>query len=124
VTTGLGRKILDEHMGYLNKGDIDGMVRDQYTADAVMYSPYDLLDTPPPHVLTTHEAIADFFRKWAAWHGEIGWDSDVEGFAETDDMVCFSFKFHSKRGKWFEALAWAIKDGKIHRQYGFECQLG
>jgi hypothetical protein len=123
MKTGAGKKLLDEHMGYLMKGDIDGMVRDQYTPDAMMYSPYDILDTPAPHVLTTHADIANFFKVWAEWHGEIGWDSDVEGFAETADSVMFSFKFHSKRGKWFEALAWHLKDGKIDRQYGFETKL-
>jgi len=123
MTTGQGKKIFDEHMAYLNKGDIDGMVMDQYSPDAVMFSAYDILDTPPPHILTTHDAIANFFRKWASWHSEMGFDGGVEAFAETDDSVSFQFKFHSTRGKWFESLAWAIKDGKIHRQYGSACKL-
>jgi hypothetical protein len=58
-----GRKYFDEHMAYIAKNDVDGLIDDQYAEDAVLISPFDILDTPPPHIVRGNQALKDFFRR-------------------------------------------------------------
>ena len=46
-----GRKFFDTHMQYIYANKIDQMIDDQYTEAAVLISPFDVLSTPPPHIV-------------------------------------------------------------------------
>ncbi|MGH7966894.1 MAG: hypothetical protein ACRERD_34575 [Candidatus Binatia bacterium] len=123
TTTTPGRKFFDEHMAYIAANDIDGMIDDQYTQDAVLISPFDILDVPPPHVVRGNQALKDFFHKYAAWQGSINVES-LYDFAETDDSICFHAIFTSNTGRWVVGDDWYMRDGKIHRHYSFAHKLG
>ena len=64
-----GRQFFDEHMAYIYAGDLDGMIDDQYDEDAVLISPFDILDTPPPHIIRGREALKAFFHRYVSWQG-------------------------------------------------------
>lgn len=123
TTTTPGRRFFDQHMAYIAADDVDGMVDSQYTQDAVLISPFDVLDTPPPHIVRGNQALKDFFRKYLAWQGDIKIES-LYDFAELDDSVTFQAIFTSKTGRWVVGDAWHLRDGKIDRHYSFAHKLG
>ena len=118
-----GRKFFDEHMEYIGKMDVDGLIDDQYTEDALLISPFDILDTPPPHVVRGREALKDFFRKYLSWQGEIAVES-LYDFAETDDAISFQAIFTSHTGRWVVGDGWHMTDGKIDTHFSFAHRLG
>lgn len=121
-----GRKFFDEHMKYIYAGKIDEMIDDQYTEDAVLISPFDVLKTPPPHVVKGNKALKEFFHTYIGYQGSI----DVEklyNFAETDDSIFFQAIFTSKTGKWVVGDAWHMRGGltgKIDVHYSFAHKIG
>lgn len=109
-------------MDYIGANDVDGMIDDQYTQDAVLISPFDILDTPPPHIVRGNAALKDFFKKYLAWQGSI----DVESFfnvVELPDSIAFHAIFTSHTGRWVVGDDWYMKDGKIDRHYSFAHKL-
>jgi hypothetical protein len=110
-------------MAYIYANDINGMIDNQYTQDAVLISPFDILDTPPPHIVRGNQALKDFFHKYIAWQGEIKVDS-LYDFAEISDSICFQAIFTSKTGRWVVGDEWHLSDGKIDRHYSFAHKLG
>jgi hypothetical protein len=123
TTTTPGRKFFDQHMAYITTDDVDGMVDAQYTNDAVLISPFDILDTPPPHIVRGNQALKDFFRKYLAWQGAIKVES-LYDFAEIDDSISFQAIFTSKTGRWVVGDAWHMRDGKIDRHFSFAHKVG
>ncbi len=121
--TSPGRTFLDEHMAYIAAKDVDGMIDNQYTEDAALISPFDILQTPPPHVLRGREAIKDFMRKYLDWQGEINVESFYD-FVELDDSICFQAIFTSHTGRWVVGDEWHLREGKIDRHYSFAYKLG
>lgn len=120
-----GRKIFDEHMGYLYKGDLEGLVRDQYTKDAILISPFDVVPgKKPPHIIKAGPEMVDFFGKWTAFHGQMNVDQ-LYDFAELDDTVFFQAIITGQQGRWILGEAWHLEKpgGKIDRHYGFAYQL-
>src|SRR5262249_49183123 len=70
-----GGKFFQEHMKYIYANDIDGMIDDQYTQDAVLISPFDVVaGKSPPHIVRGNKELKDFFHTYIAWQGSI----DVE----------------------------------------------
>lgn len=122
MSTTPGRKFFDRHLAFIHAGDIDALIDNQYTEDAVLISPFDFLDTPPPHVVRGNRALKDFFRKYTAWHGSMNVES-LYDFAETDDSVFFQAIFTSNTGRWVVGDAWHLTDGKIDTHYAFAHQL-
>jgi hypothetical protein len=110
-------------MAYIAANDVDGMIDKQYTDDAVLISPFDILDTPPPHVVRGNRALKDFFRTYLNWQGEINVES-LYDFAEIDDSICFQAIFTSRTGRWVVGDSWHMRDGKIDRHYSFAHKLG
>lgn len=123
MSTTPGRKFFDEHMGYIGANDVGGMIDNQYTDDAILISPFDILDTPPPHIVRGGPALKSFFHKYLDWQGEINVES-LYNFAETSDSVCFHAIFTSKTGRWVVGDEWHMRDGKIDRHYSFAHKLG
>jgi hypothetical protein len=123
VSTTPGQNFFDQHMAYISAKDVDGMVDAQYTEDAVLVSPFDILDTPPPHIVRGNQALKKFLRKYLDWQGEIKLES-LYNFAELDDSITFHAIFTSNTGQWVVGDAWHMRDGKIDRHYSFAYKLG
>ena len=107
-----GRQFFDEHMAYIYAGNLDGMIDDQYREDAVLISPFDILDTPPPHIVRGREALKAFFHKYIEWQGSINVES-LYDFAETEDAISFQAIFTSRTGRWVVGDAWSLKDRRL-----------
>jgi len=122
-TTTPGKKFFDEHMNYIYNNDIDGMIDNQYTQNAVLISPFDILDTPPPHIVRGNKALKEFFRKYTAWQGSINIEK-LYDFAETENSIFFQAIFTSNTGRWVVGDAWHMTDGKIDTHYSFAHQIG
>ena len=118
-----GRQFFDEHMKFIYANDIDGMIDNQYTEDAVLFSPFDVLDTPPPHVVRGREALKAFFHKYLAYQGAINVES-LDNFAETDNSIFFQAVFTSKTGRWAVGDAWHMTNGMIDTHYSFAYRVG
>jgi hypothetical protein len=121
-----GRDFFDQHVNYLTNGDLDSLIREQYLEDAVLISPFDVLDQPPPHILRGHEQIKNFLRKWLDYHGPSTFTS-LTNFVETEDTVTFHATMTSQTGNWMLGEAWHIvgglPGGKIDRHYGFAYKI-
>jgi hypothetical protein len=122
MSTSPGQKFFQEHMGYLMSGDLEGLLKNQYTEDAILITPFDILDVPPPHIIHAGPVMVDFFRKWLDYHGEMTIDS-LYDFAELDDSISFQALITSQTGKWVLGEAWHLDGGKIDRHYGFAHKL-
>jgi hypothetical protein len=118
-----GRQFFDEHMAYIYAGNLDGMIDDQYREDAVLISPFDILDTPPPHIVRGREALKAFFHKYIEWQGSINVES-LYDFAETEDAISFQAIFTSRTGKWVVGDAWSLKDRMIAYHFSFAHKIG
>jgi hypothetical protein len=118
-----GRQFFDQHMAYIYANQIDEMIDAQYTKDAVLISPFDVLKSPPPHIVKGNAALKAFFHTYLAWQGAIQ-DVSLNNFAETDDSIFFQAFFTSKTGKWVVGDAWHMRDGKIDVHYSFSHRLG
>lgn len=113
-----GKIFFDEHMRYIHNGDIDGMIDAQYDDDAILISPFDMLDTPPPHIIKGKEAIKAFFHQYMQWQGTIEVEQ-LYHFAETEEAISFHAVFTSNTGRWVVADAWHLRNGKISAHYSF-----
>lgn len=119
TTTSPGKKFFDEHMAFIYANDIDGMIDKQYTQDAILISPFDVIPgKQPPHVVKGNKELKDFFHTYIAWQGSINVES-LYDFAELDDTITFQAIFTSKTGRWVVGDSWHMKDGKIDRHYSF-----
>lgn len=105
-------------MAYLNTCDLDRLVGTQYSENAVLITPFDILDKPPPHIIPAGPALIDFFAKWLDYHGAMTVDS-LYNFTELDDTISFQALITSQTGKWVLGEAWHLVDDKIDRHYGF-----
>ena len=123
MSTTPGRRFFDEHMEYIFKGDLDGMIDKQYTEDAVLISPFDILEVPPPHIVRGRAALKDFFHKYVAWQGSINVES-LYDFAETEDAISFQAVFTSKTGRWVVGDAWYMRNGMIAYHFSFAHKIG
>lgn len=113
-----GRKFFDEHMSYINSNKIEEMIDDQYTEDAILISPFNVLPVPPPHVVRGRKALKEFFRTYIDWQGSIQVES-LYDFAETENSIMFHAIFTSNTGRWVVGDAWHMRDGKIDVHYSF-----
>jgi predicted SnoaL-like aldol condensation-catalyzing enzyme len=119
-----GRQFFDEHMEYIAKQDMAGMIKDTYTEDAILYNAFPFLDTPPPNVVQGQESLIKVFKQYLDYQGEIKVDN-LYNFLETDDVISFQAVITSpKTGQWVVGDTWLLRDGKIARHFGFAHQLG
>ena len=126
ATTTPGRKFFDEHMAYIYANKIDEMIDESVHAqDAVLISPFDVLNTPPPHIVRGQKALKEFFHTYIAWQGAIQVEQ-LYDFAETDDSIFFQAIFTSKTGQVGRrrCVAHARRDGKIDVHYSFAHKIG
>jgi hypothetical protein len=121
TTTTPARQFFDQHLNYLFQGQLDELMQEQYTEDAVLTSPFDVLDTPGPHVLRGRDEIKNFIAHWAGKHGESEWE--FQFWLETEDSISFAATMTNPTGTWAVSEAWHVvggfPNGKIDRHYGF-----
>lgn len=122
MSTTSGRQFFDQHMAYLSARDLDGLIKNGYTEDAVLITPFDVLDVPPPHIIKAGPALIDFFGKWLDYHAGMTVDS-LYDFAELDDSIFFQALITSQAGKWVLGEAWHLAGDKIDVHYGFAHKL-
>lgn len=118
-----GQEVFDAHTNYLWARDFEGMIKNTYTPDAILVSAFDVLDTPPPHVVHAGPEMIDFFVRWFDYHGEMSFDS-LYDFVELGDSIFFQAMMTSQAGKWVVGEAWHLVGDKIDRHYGFCHKLG
>lgn len=118
-----GRQFFDEHMQYIIRKDMAGMVKNTYTEDAILYNAFPFLDTLPPNVIQGQEELIKVFEAYLNYQGDIQVDS-LYNFLETEDVISFQATITSpKTGKWAVGDAWLMQDGKIARHFGYAHSL-
>lgn len=113
-----GHKFFNEHMEYIYANKIDEMIDNQYTEDAVLISPFDVLRTPPPHTVKGRKALKEFFHTYIQWQGSINVEK-IFDFVETGDSIFFQAIFTSRTGRWVVGDAWHMRGDKIDVHYSF-----
>ena len=119
-----GQTYFNQHVGFLMGNDLDSLVTQQYTEDAVLISPFDVLgEKKPPHILHGRDEIKNFLRRWLDFHGKSQFTS-LTNFAETDNSIFFQAIFTSNTGRWVVGDAWHMTDGMIDTHYSFAYRIG
>jgi hypothetical protein len=121
------QEYFNAHVGYLMGNDLDNLVKTQYTEDAVLISPFDVLEgKQPPHILKGRDEIKNFLRHWLDYHGPSQFTS-LTNFVGTDDSITFHSTMTSQTGNWMLGEAWHVvggfPNGKIDRHYGFAYKI-
>lgn len=113
------RQFFDEHMDYVAKKDIDGMVNAQYHEDAVLITFFDYKETKPPHYVRGHAELKSFFEEYQKILGDIKIKTMTE-LAETEDTISFQAIFDCNLGEKKVGDGLYLKDGKISRHFGYQ----
>jgi len=102
-----GKKFYLDQLGYVGKGDIDGLLKNHYHEDAVMVT-FD-------GVRKGHDELRQYYVNTLASMGKItGLSTDY--FCETDDSIIFKATItDEKRGTVHADNAFYLKNGKIYR---------
>jgi len=127
MSTTPGHAYFDAHVGFLMGNEVEKLVKAQYTEDAILISPFDVLPgKTPPNIVRGRAAIQDFLSKWLAYHGPSEYQA-LDMFAETDDSISFHAVMKSQTGLWMLGEAWHVTggfpNGMIDRHYGFAHKL-
>lgn len=118
-----GRQFFDKQLEYLSANKIDELIDNQYASDAVLISAFNVLPSPPPHVVRGNKALKEFFRAYVDWHGSINVE-ELTNFVEIEKSIFFQAVFTSKTGRWAAGDAWHMRDGQIEVHYAFAHKIG
>lgn len=102
-----GKKFYLDQLGYVGKGDIEGLLKNHYHEDAMMVT-FD-------GVRSGHDELRQYYVNTLASMGKItGLSTDY--FCETGDSIIFKATItDDKRGTVHADNALYLKDGKIYR---------
>lgn len=109
---------MDVHVDYVMKNEIDVMVKEQYTEDAVLLSPFPCMDEPPPYIVHGNDAIRYFYHKYNAWQGFFDIEK-VYNQIMSDNAISFQTIVRTRTGRWASGIAWRLIDGKISHHFSF-----
>jgi hypothetical protein len=98
------RQLYEAQLRYLQAGDVDGLIDNQYTDDALLVS-FD-------NQIRGNAALKDYFRGYLQVLGTIEVLS-TDRFVETDDTVFFEATMKTNLGQARVFVAWVLRDGKI-----------
>ncbi len=115
------RQFFEEHMRYVAAQDIDTMVNQTYTDDAILYHNFPYFDGLPPYIHQGKEAIIKAQRTIfdPRNHGAIEAGAPFN-FIEGDDFIFFQIPIKTPdRGNWVNTDFWAIRDNKLAYQFVF-----
>lgn len=111
-------------MDYFIRNDMEGMVRDTYTEDAILQNAFNFRAEPAPNVIRGHKELIEHLTAYLDYQGEIQVKS-LYNFLEIDDCISFQATILSpKTGYWAVGDCWLMRDGKIARHIGFAHRLG
>jgi hypothetical protein len=98
------RQLYDAQLRYLQAGDVDGLIDNQYTDDALLVS-FD-------NQIRGNAALKEYFRGYLQVLGTIEVLS-TDRFVETDDTVFFEATMKTNLGRARVFDAWVLRDGII-----------
>ncbi len=110
-------KIFQEHMQYIANDDIEGMIRNTYTEDAIFYNTFSFLPGGAPQMIKGQDAIIKAFREYLEYQGIPQYDPPFN-YIETEDYITFQNTYTSKSGKWAVSEVWGLRDGKVAHHFG------
>lgn len=102
------RRFYEEQIRYLQAGDVDGLIDNQYTDDATLVS-FD-------NQIKGNAALKEYFRGYLGMLGSLDVLS-TDKFVETDDSLFFQATVKSRLGKATVYDAWVLRDGKISHHF-------
>ncbi len=108
TVTPTGRAFYERQLDYLQRKDIDGLIEEQYTPDAVLIS----FDT----VVSGREALKEHFRSYLEMLGHLTVKS-TDKFVATDDSIFFEATVSTNLGEARVFDSWVLRDGKIRRHF-------
>ena len=118
-----GREFFDRHMQYIAANDVEGMILDTYTEDAILFNAFPFLDTPPPNIIQGHTELIKVFKQYLAYQGSINVIS-LYNFMESPNAISFQATFSTANtGTWVAGDCWLMRDSKIYHHIGFAHQL-
>ncbi len=83
-----GQKFLDEHVGYLQRGDIDGLMRDHYADDAEMVT--------FEFALKGKDAIKQYLKEDQPKKSGKTQVMKMDAYFESDDVIIFTSSVNSE----------------------------
>ena len=98
------RDLYEAQIRYLQAGDVDGLIDNQYTNDALLVS-FD-------HQIRGNAALKEYFRGYLQVLGTIEVLS-TDRFVETEDTVFFEATMRTNLGQARVFDAWVLGDDKI-----------
>lgn len=117
-----GQKFIQDQLTYFGTGDLEGLVQNHYTENALLITPFEV-NAPPPQLIRGRAALLEFFRAYIQWHGAINVES-LYNIAEAENVISFQAVFTSNQGRWFVGDGWHLVDGKIDVHYSYSYKLG
>lgn len=105
---GKGLDYFNEHLGYMARGDIAGLLRDHYYEDAELVT--------FEFVLKGTDAIEHYLTVDSPAKMGKALGMEVTHFAESDDVIIFNAKVNSEKlGLFIARDVLYLKDGKVFR---------
>lgn len=98
------REFYERQIEYLVAGDVEGLIDNQYTDDALLVS-FD-------NQIRGNAALKTYFKGYLEMLGKLDVVS-TDKFVETDDAVFFEATVNTNFGQAVVFDAWVLRDGKI-----------
>lgn len=98
------REFYERQIDYLVAGDVEGLIDNQYTDDALLVS-FD-------NQIRGNAALKEYFKGYVEMLGKLEVVS-TDKFVETDDAVFFEATVNTNFGQAVVFDAWVLRDGKI-----------
>ncbi|NLT56335.1 MAG: hypothetical protein GXX79_17610 [Actinomycetales bacterium] len=113
------REVYETHMRYIAAQDIEALVHDTYTDDAVLVHNFPYFPGEPPYRHEGMQAIIDAQRTIFAPenHGAIT-AGPTFSYLESGNAIVFQLHILSPtRGRWMNTDLWIVRDGRLAEQY-------
>ena len=98
------RQFYEAQIEYLVAGDVEGLIDNQYTDDALLVS-FD-------NQIRGNAALKEYFKGYLEMLGKLEVVS-TDKFVETEDAIFFEATVNTNFGQAVVFDAWVIRDGKI-----------
>jgi predicted SnoaL-like aldol condensation-catalyzing enzyme len=102
------RQFYEAQIRYLQAGDVEGLIDNQYTEDATLVS-FD-------NQITGNAALKEYFTGYLKMLGNLEVLS-TDRFVETDDSLFFQATVKTDLGQAVVFDAWVLRDGKISHHF-------
>ena len=98
------REFYERQIDYLVAGDVEGLIDNQYTDDALLVS-FD-------NQIRGNAALKEYFKGYVEMLGKLEVVS-TDKFVETDDAIFFEATVNTNFGQAVVFDGWVLRDGKI-----------